>query len=287
MTIPQSQYARFDTPLKITGDALIMSDLHIPYHHAEFTNHVLDLAATWGIENLILAGDAMDWQSVSAWGAEFRQNAKSAPASGQILDLLQQENIPAKHKEKFIAMLEQSGILQPDSTVSGELATFRTVLRIIKNQFQRTYYVMGNHEDRPLRKLEGVLSSDDLLSFALGPDHGIFTNAYYFCELYSGGQKFLVEHPRGAGANEAEGLAAKFGCHVIMGHSHAWRVTRDISGRYWAIQCGTCADEMRMAYASARHSRRAAHGLGAVIVRDGYPHVLSEFTPWDAMKRMA
>lgn len=284
--IPASQYPRFDTPLRITGDALIMSDLHIPYHHSEFSNHCLDLAAAWGVPNLILAGDAMDWQSVSAWGAEFRQGAKATPATGQILDMLASENIPQKHKEKFIAMLEQSGVLQPDASISGELATLREVLRILKRQFTNVYNVLGNHEDRLLRKLEGVLSSGDLMSFVLGPDHGIFTDAYYWCELYSAGQKYLIEHPRGAGAQDAIKLASKYRCSVIMGHSHAWSINRDISGAYWAIQTGCCADEQRMAYVTARHNTRPVHCLGATIVKNGYPYVLGEFSPWDDLARI-
>ena len=84
---------------------------------------------------------------------------------------------------------------------------------------------------------------------------------------------------------EAAGLAAKFQCHVIVGHSHIWKVGRDISGRYWAIAAGHCADEERMAYAAIRHSKRMSHVSGAVIIRDGFPWVLNEWTPWDRLKK--
>ena len=55
--IPSSPYPRYDQPPELEGDALILPDAEIPFHHAEFINRVLDLAEAWKIKQMIAAGD--------------------------------------------------------------------------------------------------------------------------------------------------------------------------------------------------------------------------------------
>src|SRR5512140_1495847 len=67
--IPQSNMPRYDKPLTVEGNALVIGDLEVPFHHADFVNRCLDLSHAWGIDQLILAGDIMHFESFSAWGA--------------------------------------------------------------------------------------------------------------------------------------------------------------------------------------------------------------------------
>lgn len=279
-----SPYPAYDAPLRVNGDALILFDCHIPYHNADFINRCTDLAAAWGIKQLILGGDFTDQHAVNSFGAEFKISTQSN--AEKVLDLLRASDIPEADRGKLVKILEQSGMLTPDAGLSGEMAFTRQTLRALGSQFADIYCVIGNHDDRLLRRLDKDMTANDLLLFILGGTLGGWhIEPYYFCELVSSGEKYQIEHPRGAGPSEAAGLAAKFGCHVLVGHSHLWQVGRDVSGRYWAIAAGHCSDEARMAYAATRHSRRAAHTNGAVIVRDGFPWVLTPETPFDLLKK--
>src|SRR3990167_1223061 len=65
--VSPSTYPVYDTPLEMVGDAVIMTDIEFPFHHAEFINRVLDLANSWGIRNLILGGDVLHFDSLSGW----------------------------------------------------------------------------------------------------------------------------------------------------------------------------------------------------------------------------
>jgi len=72
-----------------------------------------------------------------------------------------------------------------------------------------------------------------------------------------------------------------------MGHSHKMFFDFDTSGKYYSIQMGHCVDETRLSYVGQRDAKRDSHKLGAVIVRDGYPYLLHEQTPWERMKQLA
>lgn len=93
----------------------------------------------------------------------------------------------------------------------------------------------------------------------------------------------MIEHPNSAAKNAATKLAAIYQCHILMAHSHRWSIERDPSGHFWAIQMGCVVDERRLPYASQRHNTKEAHRLGAVIVREGYPFLLGEDTPFSHM----
>jgi predicted phosphodiesterase len=285
--LPPSHYPRYDTPLRVIDDGpgvAIINDLHAPYHNAEFTNKVLELAYYWGIRKLVLGGDFSDQHSVSKFGAEFKASTKIN--GDAILEVMRNSRLTDRERAKFLNLMEQAGFIGLDDGLSGELASLRNVLLQFNNQFTDIYTVMGNHDDRSLRRIDKDLTPRDLLTFLLGgkaPQWHI--EPFYYCEVMSGGEKYHIEHQHGTSINIAAQLAAKFGCHTICGHNHAWSVGRDISGRYFAINSGHCGDELRMFYAASRHNARPAHVPGAVIIRDGFPWVLNEWSPWDKLKK--
>lgn len=285
--LPTSPHPQYISPLRVVDSGrgvCILFDIHAPYHNAPFLDQVLDLCASWGVDQLVLGGDWSDQHSLSAWGAEWQVSSKQAGEA--ILDAMRSTDLTDAERGKFLNLMTQAGYIVADDGISGELAITRQVLRAIGSQFRDIYAVIGNHDDRLLRKVDKSLTPRDMLLFILGGDaKNWHIEPFYFCEVYSGGEKFLIEHPKGAAATEAAGLAAKYQCHVIVGHSHLWQVGRDVSGKYWAIAAGHCSDELRMAYAATRHSRRMAHVPGAVIIRDGFPWVMNEWTPWDQLRR--
>jgi hypothetical protein len=53
--VPDSIYPRYDSPLVMEGDAVVLPDIEAPFQNADFFNRVLDLADTWDISQAIVA----------------------------------------------------------------------------------------------------------------------------------------------------------------------------------------------------------------------------------------
>ena len=280
--LPASTHAVYDSPLKFTTDAFcVLPDLEAPFHHADFTNRVLELCNAWGIKDLVLAGDAVHNEALSNWGAKWQENKQKS--ADDILEII--KLVPQEKREDAIAFLEKSGILQPDSGVSGELAEVRSVFRVLNQQFTVIYYVMGNHEDRPIKRIEAVLDPREWLRLLETGDKWRIA-PYYYAIIQCGGKTFRVVHPRPASNTTPMQIAARFGCHVFMAHSHKYIIQHDPSGKYWAAHIGHCVDETRLGYVMQRdRGGWDSHALGAVIVRDGYTYFLSEDSPFEALKR--
>ena len=244
--IPASDYKIYDEPLIMQGDALVIPDLEAPFHHAEFIQKIVRLSNAWGVRNLILAGDIIHLASLSAWGANW---------------------IAAKGEKR--------------SDYSEEVYSAQQVMQALTCAFDEIHYVIGNHDDRYLRRMSVAMEAAELLTL-LKVDRDKWKIApYYYSFLESAGETYRIEHPKVSGMNAARTLAAKFHAHILMGHSHRWAVEWDISGNFWAIQMGHCVDERRLMYAAQRSTGAPMHKLGAVIVRDGYPYVLGEESQFD------
>jgi hypothetical protein len=280
-SVPASTMPLWTDPLRSEGDAVILSDVEAPYQNSEFVNRVLDLADTWNIQSLHLAGDLLHFDSLSKWGSEWTQDKEKQ--ADKLMELVQL--LPGKKREEGLKMLEEAGLLA-EGGLSGELAEARKVFRSL-NSFSNVYVAIGNHDDRYIRALNQAVASHELLhQIDRHNDPRWRIAPYYFSIVDTEQGRFRIEHPRGAGKNTAIDLAVQYHCHIVMGHSHRWAVNRDPSGKFWAIQTGHCVDERRLAYVMQRSAKRDAHVPGATIIRGGYPFVLSPESPWDMLRRM-
>jgi hypothetical protein len=278
---PPSTMPVWNSPLESTGDAVIMSDVEAPFQHSEFINKVLDLAYTWDIKDLHLAGDLLHNDSLSAWGSEWTEAQEDTKET--LLKIL--EKLDKKNRSESVKLLEEKGLLN-DTTYSGEMKASRAVFKSF-DLFEHVYVELGNHDDRFLRALDQAMAPSELLH-QLDKHHDPRWKIapYYYAILHTEKGDFRITHPRGAGRTTAQDLAVQFHQHVIMGHSHRWNIARDPSADYWAIQTGCCVDERRLPYVMQRDAKRDAHMNGATIVRGGYPFVLHMDSPWDLLKRM-
>lgn len=280
-TVPQSRQALWTDPLTTQGDAVILSDVEAPYQNSEFINRVLDLADTWGVKTLHLAGDLLHFNSLSKWGSEWTQQQEEL--AEKIFDFIQ--TLKGKSREEGKKLLEDSG-LADGGGFSGEIGEARKVFSSF-NSFKEIVVDLGNHDDRYLRTLDQAVEPKELLhQLDRDKDSRWKIAPYYYSLIETEKGTFRVTHPRGAGAKTAIDLAIQFHQHIVMGHSHRWAVNRDPSGKFWAIQTGCCVDEKRLAYVMQRDAKREAHLPGATIIRDGYPFVLSPESPWEMLKRM-
>ena len=248
--VPESQFKVWDDPLRFEGDALILTDVEAPFQHTELINRALDLSDAWGIKNLVLGGDQLHNESLSAWGAVWTD----------------EEEKP---------------------TLAGEMKEAKKVFKAFE-MFADKWVILGNHDDRYVRALERAVKPRELLTqMGIGEQDESWKIApYYHMGIDTSKGLYRITHPRGAGKNQAEVLAVQYHCHVIMGHSHRFLKGRDPSGDYWAIQAGHCVDETRLNYVMARDAKRDAHMPACILIRDGFPFDLCLDTPWDIMKRM-
>lgn len=283
MVLPTSPYPIYNKPLVMEGDAVVLPDLEAPFHDAEFVNRVLEVAQSWGIRQCIVAGDALHFDSISSWEANWTQ-----PRDAGALTVEQEHelrswisNLPKRYQNKGKDIIDNIGISEADRDISTELAEARKAMQSLADVFDNIDYALGNHDSRFLHALNSPMFPEDLLHLLHLPQPKWRIAPYYYTVLMSGDQKYRIEHPRSAAMNAARKLASKYHCHILMGHSHALKMEFDPSGKFWAVQLGHCVDERRLAYASQRSNNKDAHLLGAAIVRDGFLTVLHEKTDWD------
>ncbi len=282
--IQQSPYPVYNAPLVMEGDALILPDIEFPFHDAEFLNKCLALAAKWNIKQAILAGDVLHFDSLSGWEPNWTAPNTGGSTMEAEVELMAwcSQGLSPKKKQEFYQLIGDLGQRSEQDGVSTEMGVARRELRRLAEQFDQVHYILGNHEGRLLRAMQTAMDPQELLRLLeMGDKWKV--SCYYFSYLDTPQGRYQIEHPKSAAATTAAVLAAKFGCSVLMGHSHHLSMTTDVSGRYFAAEIGCMVDENRLPYASQRHTRAPAHSLGAAIVKNGFPTILSKFTDWDSL----
>lgn len=222
--------------LRMEGDALIIADPHIPCHDREFIERLVELALRWKVKNLGIAGDLLDFETLT----------------------------------------DLDHYADTEVTVTSQIEAARRILTILGAEFDTIVYCAGNHERRLLRRLNAVDTMAEAMRLWT-PERVQYTDYQWFTAV-SGGEAYQVEHPRNSSViptRVAQALAAKYHRSVIAGHGHLWGMTRDVSGRYWAIDSGVVCDPERLAWGQKAHNTRPQMLQGAVILRDGLPVLLS------------
>lgn len=286
--VEESPFPRYDEPLVMEGDALVLPDIEAPYHHAEFINRCIDLAHSWGIYQAIVAGDLLHFSSLSSWGAEFVEESNNGHSKAmEVLEELASK-VSKSQRRHILAQMDQleKETLDPSPSYSSEMKIARKLVRQLSDAFEEIHFVLGNHEVRFIRAIQSSAYPQELLINLQAEEPKWKIAPYFYSYLISNGEKFIAEHPATAAKYAPIYLANKYEAHILMAHSHAWTLSKNASGRYWAIQMGCCVDEKRLPYASQRHNTKDAHRLGAVIVRNGYPWLLGEETDWEALARL-
>ena len=280
--VPASTRHAWNTPPIVKGNSLVIGDTQIPFHHGEFISKCIDVAVKWKIDNLILGGDAMDWNALSSFAPDFSEDDKQIVDNGTKDRLIKfAETLKAKDREKLYDLI--AGAEAENGNLSDEIKESRRVLKSLEEKFEKILWMMGNHEKRLIKILNRVLDTATL-SRLMGTDTPKWTvSPYYWCILESAGVKWQIEHPLNTGKGTSKKLADKFDTNIIMFHNHHYSVTSSPNGKYQAIEPGMAADEDRMAYASQRHNTADTHMKGAVIVREGKATVLNKFTDWDIL----
>lgn len=281
--VEESPFAIHNNPLVMQGDAVVLPDVELPFHHADFLNKVLDLAARWNIRQCIAAGDLLHLASLSAWGSSWMEPSGGIDPKTETSLIDFATTLSAKKKEELLELVMKLAKADEPSNFSEEMREVRKAVSVISEQFDEIHLVLGNHESRYLRALDVPMSPDEILVGISADKEKWKTSPYYYSILETDAGPFQIEHPKSAAKNAAYKLASIHQKHVLMAHSHRWLLEKDPSGKFWAIQMGCIVDETRLPYASQRHNLADTHKLGAVIVRNGYPFLLGEETPFDLL----
>lgn len=279
---PSSNRTPWNNPPTMEGDAFILLDAQIPFHHAEFINKCLAVCERWGIRQMILGGDALDINTLNSFAPNFENNDKRVIDTKTATALLAiADGLPSDKREEIHAILADA---ENEGGISGEIKESRTVLKSFETSFDKILWIMGNHEQRVLKTLQKVLPVDSLAAVFGADNQKWDVSPYYHCKLISNGEEWQIEHPVNSGKGSSKKLASKFTCNIVMGHNHHFNITTDPSGKYYAIEPGMGMDEERMAYASQRHNAADTHVTGALIIKNGKPVPLNKFTDWDILK---
>jgi len=284
--IAESPYPKYDTPLEQEGDCLVIPDLEAPFHNADFVNRCIELAMAWGVRQVCLAGDAMHFNSISHWEANWKAESRAEIGDRAHAELFNYAlQLPAKYQDDLLAVLDK---FEPatDGDVGSEVEVASRVLYNISTAFDDVVYVMGNHDGRFLSALNSPLFASQLKSFIMGDNPKYRVAPYYYSTLHTEKGDYSIEHPTMSSEKAAVQIATQKQMHVLMGHSHRYSRLRDPSGKLWCIQMGMVVDESRLAYVGQRTRSREKHSIGATIVRGGYPYDLNPDIPWELWKRL-
>ncbi|HUW09326.1 MAG TPA: metallophosphoesterase family protein [Anaerolineae bacterium] len=221
-------------PMTVEGDFLALADVHAPLHDAAFANLCIGEALRLAVRNVILAGDLVNLDALCFWGNESEAIA-----------------------EQDIIATEQ-------------------ILGVLAHEFEYVYWFAGNHDLRIARKLDRAVRMQRLFNlFVRAPN--VIVSDFLWCWADSGERRYRVTHPGTRSRHAtwvAKDLCSIHNCSVICGHGHGWGMTKDVSGRHFAIDSGIVADPGKILYSLKRDTRDPKMLQGAVIVRSGLPRLL-------------
>jgi len=287
--LKESNYPIFDSPITLEGDAVVYPDIETPYHHAEFVNRVTDLAQAWQIEQAIFVGDLVHFDCFSGWEAGWiaqQQGGITESAERKLMDKITSMRISANNKNELMTTVVEIGGIDEELGLTPELNAVRKTLKVFEEVYKVNAWVMGNHEGRVLRTFNLPVVPDELLKWLAEKKDKWLIAPYYYAILETEKGTYRLSHPKNTAKYAHVKGADKYDCHFAMGHSHYWTKGRSTSGKHWAMQIGHCVDEQRLAYVAQRDSMRDMHVLGALIIKDGYPYLLSPETDWERMKKL-
>lgn len=239
---PPSRARRYDQPIELEGNALILADIHCPFQDARFIDAAIDLAQQYAIDAAILAGDLADFNAFSAFGRDAGLDAD----------------------EELDALAE---------LVDRIAANFDRVAYFAGNHDLRPLKPV-KYAGMTLTRLARMFTPD-------ADDKHFMVSDYAWCRLRSGGVLWHIEHPQNASVNAtyvARRLAAKFECSVVTAHGHTWGLAKSDSGLHWAVDSGICADPLRLGYTQLVHNTRPVQQQGAVLIIDGLPLLVNPQT---------
>jgi predicted phosphodiesterase len=228
-----------------TGDAMIVSDVHVPCTDYDFAQLVTAIADRHmrRPRRLIIAGDFYNADAYSS----YRQLIK----------------LPSW---------------------SDEIRAGEHLLHMWLETFDNIEWLMGNHDRRKLEFDDGATDVKQLLAMFCR-DERVSITPLDRCFIDTDNGRWMICHGANYGINQltvASEYAVKHQCHVIAGHEHHLAVGQDRYKRYTVVNNGGLFDPRKLAYVQTKTTRSANMARGFSMLKNGYAYVFGEahYTDW-------
>jgi hypothetical protein len=208
MDIPARDPVQFTPPFHVQSrGALVLADLHVPFHHAEFLSVALRVGGAMAIEDVYIVGDLFNFDSLSAHPANEPRVApdRDLDVAGDVLEAIA--------RQPFV---------------------------------RRIFITNGNHDERLARRLGSNIQLRHLVAAATGGriiEADLYTTEYDFMFHNS---TWVVGHlssySRRPG-ERARKIAERYGRNVAVGHDHIQGFTSTLDGQYLAVSVGAMFGE--------------------------------------------
>ena len=230
------------------SDVVIVGDVHVPTTDPDLIERVLAVGKKTGIEHLIIAGDLVNFDSLSQFDhivppTSFDTEIATAKA---VLEYWAQHYsitlMMGNHEERLLKRY-------------SEIIRFADLYRILT--------------DTP---------KIDKERFTFSP--------YRHLELTANSGLFRVTHPRNysrIAGRIADQLSAKYHCNIISAHEHHLSLAMSTDNRYVCCNLGGLYDYTNMAYVMLADSTSATMSAGFVVMQNGVINLLnrhSALTDW-------
>jgi len=233
-----------DKPFRISGDALIVGDVHVPYTDWELAGMVSAVGASLGIKTLIIAGDLFDLDVFSLWSpvtlqASWGDERRAATA-----------------------------------LVNEWLQTFEEIIIITGNHDRRI--------QRKLDGQFGAIDFLNLLGFGHEPRVMWSNWGHMIVDTPRG--EWRVTHGKQYSVNQlvvADQMALKFDQNIMSHHEHHLAIGHDRYKRHVVVNNGCLVDPEKLAYVNLDDTKMAGMIRGFATIIDGYPQIYgNSITDW-------
>lgn len=234
-----------EQPLEFEGDAMIVSDIHVPCTNLEVADRVIDVARKYlrRKRRLIINGDLFNMDFASYFAS----------------------------------------IVVPP-TWAHEKNAAKVILEHWLNFFDDIAILPGNHERRLPRMADGNFTMEDIRKMVTDSAK-VQTTEHGHVLLHSGGRVFRVTHGKNYSINQlwvANDLAHKFEQHIISGHQHHGAIGMDRFKRYILVDVPALVDQKQLAYVTLDDTKMPNMACGFALVKDGEPMIFAEgMTVWE------
>jgi hypothetical protein len=185
-------------------------------------------------------------------------------------------------------------ISPPERTFKEEKTVGKAMLEWLFRWLPKLWWVSGNHEDRPFRRMFEHLDNEDLWAI-MGGFPNLIPTPYHWCilgpdDVFS----WQLEHPRNSSVIAGR-VSVRMGNifsdkNMVGSHGHLQAATWTEDGKRHAIDIGMCCDPDKMDWVSLKHTLRPRMNRGALILKrvggEYKPYPLTPDSDFEALRRV-
>jgi len=169
-----------------------------------------------------------------------------------------------------------------------EQAAAKTLIKLWLETFDEVRLILGNHERRLQKWLQGEFSEEDFRGLIYSNTKFLLSN-FGWCTIRSNGTVWRVTHPKNYSVNQlnvAETIAWKYHANVISFHEHHLSLGWDRFKRFVIVNGGSLIDPSKVPYKLLDDNKSAEFAPGFVMLRNGTPYIFGQppITDWGAWK---